>query len=100
MTNNESIFDMIERRMIINEMKNAFEKKKLPVRQVILKDSDMSRMTIEVLTKDGNKILVEQVEKKFHWKLNALDMGEVFGNQIYDVAGSYECEKVKDKRVY
>jgi len=98
MSKEENIFDTIQRRMIINEMFSAFEKKKCPVSEVKLVDCELSKVTVEIITKDGNKIIVSEGEKKYTWKLNALNMGEVFGNEIYDVAGSYEGEVAKNTR--
>jgi len=96
--NEENIFDVIQKRMIVNEMKSAFEKKKLSIKEVTILEYGDNNTTIKIITSDSNKITVDESEKKISWKLNALDMGEVCGNQIYDVAGSYEAEKFKDRR--
>ena len=73
-------------------------KKNLLIKEVTLIKFQENSTMVQIITRDGNKIIVDESEKKISWKLNALDMGEVCGNQIYDVAGSYEAEKFKDRR--
>lgn len=97
-TSGSNIFDDIQKRIIIKEINDSFCKRGYMITEVSFLEYSEEKITVKITTSDKNKIVVEKDMTKMNWKLNALPMGEVIGREIADVAGSYECEKVKDRR--
>lgn len=91
----DNIFTEIEKRILVKDIKESFSKKGFVVNEVTILEFTDDTKIVKILTK--NKIIVESVNDKMTWKLDSLNMGEVYGKAIADVAGSYQYEISKDK---
>jgi len=91
----DNIFTEIEKRVLINDIKQSFNEKGFVVNEVTILEFTDDIKIVKILTK--NKIIVESVNDNMTWKLDSLNMGEVYGKTIADVASSYQYEKSKDR---
>ena len=93
-----SIFDDIQKRIIVKEINDSFCKKGYMVTEISFLEYTENKIAIKIMTSDKNKIVVEKDLTSMTWKLNALPMGSVMGKDVSDVAYSYNSELVKDRR--
>ena len=73
------IFDELNESLFMVDMENAFTKKNIKTKQIIFSEN---KLKATIITRNNDTIFVEGYGKKFTWKLNALFMGEVCGNEM------------------
>jgi hypothetical protein len=95
---NNSIFDVIQKKIILKEIIESFSKKGYLVSEISFLEFTESKIQLKIMTSDGNKIIVEKNSTDLNWKLNALPMGSVMGKEIADVAGDYQYQLAKNRR--
>ena len=91
----KNFFSDLNRHLLVENMKKSFRKKGFLVDKIIIDDYSYGSIKADILTGCGNKIVVEEYDKKITWKLNNISMGEVIGNNICDVSGDYEYQMKK-----
>jgi hypothetical protein len=95
MNQQDNVFLTIQKKIMVNDFINAFKKRKMDLKDVILLEMEEKKIIAKLTTTFGDKIIVEKDCSKLSWKLNSLPMGEVMGKEIYDVAGDYQYQKSK-----
>lgn len=88
-------FSELNKYLLIDNIKRSFIKKGFLLSEVKVLKFENNQIEISLITKCGNKVLVEKYYKNIYWKLNNIGMGEVIGNSVCDVAGEYEYQMKK-----
>jgi hypothetical protein len=93
-----NIFDDIQKKIIIKEIRDSFCNKGYMVTEIEFVEFQDSKIKLKITTLDRNKIVVEKDLTSMTWKLNALPMGNIMGKDLADVAGDYQYQLAKNKR--
>ena len=88
-------FSELNKHLLMDNIKKSFMKKGFLLSEINVLEFRENHIEVSLVTKCGNKILVEKYHTNIHWKLNNMNMGEVIGNSICDVAGDYEYQMKK-----
>lgn len=92
----DSIIVEIEKKSLVNDIKKSFSDIGATINMVDILEYTENKQIVKISTSKHN-IVVESIDDKLTWKLDSLNMGDVFGKDICDVAGSYQFELSKDK---
>lgn len=83
-------FDNLNKKLFLYDIRSAFNKKKIPISSCFYLNE-----RVVIITKSGDTIKVFKESNIIKWTLNALSKGQVFGNELIDVAGDYQFEILK-----